>query len=832
MKTLVLAAVLSVIFSISIDAQETATFDGDMITYRENGQTFNFRKNGEKQLMLMPGTYYGFVVIPAGIDTDDGLYTVTAIGPGALTGKSLTGVVIPHTVTTLDHPFGEYTFDYSPLDSIKFLDRPLHFYGAISKITIPEIQKKKTIKPGEQITRYDRTYTVKDIIVYPHLLVVEDKEGKIGAITYDGIIIFPFEYDDMKFGCRYAVFAKKRGKWGVVDYNINVLIPFTNDTPDYIANWDKRDKKIGRAFHKFYKGDDASAIETIDETFGYIELKYLLWISGYQYEKKENDKTWSDYDIETIFNEAKMNNRIDSLTNCGEKEEAKALYREYVQDFGFSSGIEEAFGKAGYLTYMSSDTTGMSWDDGYYSGQVDEFGIPHGNGVLDREEYPDYMRPVLFSDYNEELFYADHYEGKWIKGKVYGPSKMVRNEVYLRYQPEWSDTIRIFSFSGYLAGYKAYGKADLEYPVNSLKVRDIVRYSGEVSSSWERNGKGKAWTNDGGIFEGEWKDDELNGYAKASIYPNAEQREKNHANIYEGFFEDGRFISGKVVRYYLNGVYSGEWAENNMNGHGIFTEVDGRSLEGNFRDGLGHGEFTITEPDGSTYQATIGKADYLTVNGKDKVTENISHNSTSRSYKVTTDWNRYEISGLPDWITVRSRTADSFTLNFADNTDRHRRTASVTVSAGYLSVTINVTQEGDIYTRTGTISNSWTKFGATRGYGMYMTQGIEVHTKFSLDNLSGKQCQIIAYFEFSNGQKLRDINSNYGTTDGYVATYENFTPPYTSTLYNDYCLYIPYNELHMAPGQHQLRYYVCIFDMTTGKAVAKSDYIYFTLTTW
>lgn len=788
MKTFALTAILALISSLSLTAKEPASFDGNRLTYTEGGQTFNFRRIGERQLMLMPGSYSGSVVIPAGIDTDDGLYTVTSIGPGALTGRWLKSVVIPHTVTTLENPFGDYTYDYAPLDSIRFLSRPLRFHGGISYGALAGLKEKRAVPKGERIRVAGQEYSVINTIPIPYLLAVADEKGRVGAITYGGIIVLPFEYEDIGYGCNYAAAARKDGKWGVVDYRGNVLIPFTYESEWKLGFGDKLGKKIDKAFSKLYKDDAGFMSGEISKIREAADLDYLLWISGYEEQEQEHSTYISEtdmflslmygIDMDEYFEDADtLLLQIDSLMDCGKSAEAKDVYRTYVSLYGFSAEAEDSFAKAGCLDYTSRDTVDMSWNQGQYSGQIDEFGIPHGKGLLRKEKFTGRAGSTDNGEEEEEeeYFISDTYRGLWIKGKIYGPCEMQRANVDVA--GDRKDVRRLFDFSGYIVGDEVSGNAEMDYARDFMTDFGPVRYYGEISG-WMRNGKGKARS-------------DKNGW-----------------------------------------TYEGEWARDRWNGHGTLTYDEGIVIEGSFRNGEIFGEFVRRDPDGSVNRGTIGDARYLTVNDEEKIAENISHYSASRSYTVYTDWSSYEITGLPDWITVSGRSSSSFILDIAENPSRDGRSATVTVSAGGLSATIDITQEGDRYARSGSISNSWAAFNVVRNMGMYMSQGMEIHTAFSLDNLNGRQCQITVYFEFSNGQKLRDINSSFCTTDGYVSAYENFTPPYTSSLYNDYSLYIPYSELHLAPGQHQLRYYVCIFDMSAGNAVATSDYVYFSLTTW
>ena len=44
----------------------------------------------------------------------------------------------------------------------------------------------------------------------------------------------------------------------------------------------------------------------------------------------------------------------------------------------------------------------------------------------------------------------------------------------------------------------------------------------------------------------------------------------------------------------------------------------------------------------------------------------------------------------------------------------------------------------------------------------------------------------------------------------------NFQPRYVNSTYKDFKLFMPYSELHMAVGKHDLKFNVQIFDKGTG----------------
>lgn len=109
-------------------------------------------------------------------------------------------------------------------------------------------------------------------------------------------------------------------------------------------------------------------------------------------------------------------------------------------------------------------------------------------------------------------------------------------------------------------------------------------------------------------------------------------------------------------------------------------------------------------------------------------------------------------------------------------------------------------------------------------------KGMTIHVEFSVDNMKGKQGSCNAWFFFKDGTKLRNINSWYGTRDGHVATYDNYTPGYESAIYSDFKLFLPYSELHLANGEHDLKFYVGVFDNNNNQ-FTESDWYNFSLKT-
>lgn len=110
-------------------------------------------------------------------------------------------------------------------------------------------------------------------------------------------------------------------------------------------------------------------------------------------------------------------------------------------------------------------------------------------------------------------------------------------------------------------------------------------------------------------------------------------------------------------------------------------------------------------------------------------------------------------------------------------------------------------------------------------------KGMRIHINMNVYNLKSKQCRATAYFYTESGTALTDRNNNYHTTDGKVSCGENFNPGYDNTIYEDFTIFMPNNELHIyTKGSY--KFYVLLWDksVSPSQALAESDWIGFTYT--
>lgn len=107
---------------------------------------------------------------------------------------------------------------------------------------------------------------------------------------------------------------------------------------------------------------------------------------------------------------------------------------------------------------------------------------------------------------------------------------------------------------------------------------------------------------------------------------------------------------------------------------------------------------------------------------------------------------------------------------------------------------------------------------------------MRIHVKFNVNNFKGAAGTVNAYFYTKSGNPLKDTNGSYYTTSGNVSTWGNFQPRYVNATYNDYTLFMPYNELHLR-GKHSLKFNIQIFATSTGNVLSpSSDWVSFTYT--
>lgn len=84
-------------------------------------------------------------------------------------------------------------------------------------------------------------------------------------------------------------------------------------------------------------------------------------------------------------------------------------------------------------------------------------------------------------------------------------------------------------------------------------------------------------------------------------------------------------------------------------------------------------------------------------------------------------------------------------------------------------------------------------------------KGMLLHTKFTANGLKAADCQIRIKFFYDNETPLKDNNQRFYTTEGNVAVFRDIKPGYDPAAYNDFQIFMPYDELDLPYGEYKLK---------------------------
>ena len=109
-----------------------------------------------------------------------------------------------------------------------------------------------------------------------------------------------------------------------------------------------------------------------------------------------------------------------------------------------------------------------------------------------------------------------------------------------------------------------------------------------------------------------------------------------------------------------------------------------------------------------------------------------------------------------------------------------------------------------------------------------------VYVNFKVKNGLSNPFKMYAYFyNDADGKPLKAIkDSKYRTTSGNVYAGTDFTPAYQDANYNEFKIYIPYEELNLesTPGNlFNLKYFLSMYDVAGKAEAAKSGWYKFSL---
>jgi len=318
---------------------------------------------------------------------------------------------------------------------------------------------------------------------------------------------------------------------------------------------------------------------------------------------------------------------------------------------------EKYIRKNGYLFLGGNKIHKIKYKDGStYTGEVDEFYLPKGKGMM---EYPN--GDIYKGDWNDnkkngkgEMQYknGNKYKGTWKNDMKYGEG-MMKYFNGQSYNGLWKNDLYDDIFNGEtMLSFEKNGEEfagpefdidcqdvdDEEYEV-TINYKDGSKFEGTITCidgeliangvmtysngniyggnflRGMKNEFGSMFYSNGDVYEGEWQDDLKNGegemkYANGDIY-NGEwkydlkngQGEMKYSNqdIYSGEWE-GDLKQGIGKMNYANGnKYIGQWNDDIKYGKGEIKYENGDIYKGQFENDMKHGKGEMTYNNGDIY---------------------------------------------------------------------------------------------------------------------------------------------------------------------------------------------------------------------------------------
>ena len=101
-----------------------------------------------------------------------------------------------------------------------------------------------------------------------------------------------------------------------------------------------------------------------------------------------------------------------------------------------------------------------------------------------------------------------------------------------------------------------------------------------------------------------------------------------------------------------------------------------------------------------------------------------------------------------------------------------------------------------------TFDNIWVDYNVTQSG----RRGMLVHIKCNVFDMKGQSGYLGFYFQRKDGTKLYSTNRAYKSNNrqGQLALYFEITPGYDNTVYEDMTVFMPYDEITVSRGNHDL----------------------------
>ncbi len=108
-------------------------------------------------------------------------------------------------------------------------------------------------------------------------------------------------------------------------------------------------------------------------------------------------------------------------------------------------------------------------------------------------------------------------------------------------------------------------------------------------------------------------------------------------------------------------------------------------------------------------------------------------------------------------------------------------------------------------------------------------KGMRISVDLEIKNYQDGALWVVAHFYSKFDTSLRDNNNIYNTSTGTVATSQTSQPRNNSDRFDNFVLFLPYDELHITrAGVHELKFRIALHSMKTNAVLAESNDVFFT----
>jgi hypothetical protein len=108
---------------------------------------------------------------------------------------------------------------------------------------------------------------------------------------------------------------------------------------------------------------------------------------------------------------------------------------------------------------------------------------------------------------------------------------------------------------------------------------------------------------------------------------------------------------------------------------------------------------------------------------------------------------------------------------------------------------------GSRNTPSATFQRNWVEHDVTE----QGKKGMRIHTAFKVYSMKGISGYLQIKFQKRDGTALKDNNGAFDDVEGNVAAFREITPGFEPTVYEDYAIFMPHEELDLPGGKYELR---------------------------